>query len=1528
MFYPQSGNNEFIEIYNRSETESFDLANYKIVYYTANPDVITSAGFGTLLSPKSFAVILEGDYDFTSGIYNSIIPTNALKLKISDNSFGTSGMSNTADRPIWFLNAANDTIEHYIYSANNSAGFSDEKIIQNLDDSPNNWDNSQIYNGTPGYKNSVTPLNYDLRLRSLTILPLNPIQEENVQVFCTVDNDGLLTASSYTIEIFNDVDFDTLGTPSEMIYSQSFFSLLPTDSIAVSTNIFSITAGNYQVVSKVIFNVDEDTTNNKRIFRFTALPPPNNYNDIVINEIMYAPSTGEPEWVELYNKTDNPINLKKWKIGDNVSAATITNNDLFIQPLSYFVLSRDSSITHYFPNLTEFVSLSLPALNNTGDAVVLKDSLSVLIDSLTYSPDWGGNMDGKSLERIDFNESSILKENWGTSQSIFKATPSYINSLTPKDHDLKISSFKPKKEFSILGEKAEFEIIVHNKGLNLSQEYVVNIFNDINKDSIAQVSELIEQINGAPLPSGDSSTMNFSTSNFMLGKNYFLAKLEVIQDEDTTNNIAFTSFSGVSVNEIRNDIVINEIMYAPTSPEPEWIEIYNLSNKVIDLKNYKIADNSDTVIVIENSIILNPGEYFVITSDTTLRSYYNVLSPFISATIPSLNNSGDKLILIDSLNRTIDSLEYFPSWGGKGGKSLERTAAERSSIDSTNWKTSQSKYKATPGYINSISLKNYDVQVTDILFDPAFPFFSNNVSIFASVKNKGTSSANFNLKLWEDTDLDSLPNLMISSSDEINLLPNDSVTTQFNFTVNNLQSEKGFFVSAEFVQDQDTSNNYFYDRIIPGYPPNTVQLNEIMYSPINGEPEWIEIFNNSNDSINLKNWSITDVFTNPVTAKISEEIYLKEKSYLILTKDMSIQFFHRVIPSRIIKLSLPNLNNDIDGIVLKDNRGLTIDSVKYFNDWGGTGGRSLERISLSINSNLAVNWGSSSDFELSTPGRINSITPKQFDLSIAEISFTPRFPVRGENVFINAKVKNNGSSSANNFSVEFYIDTDSNQIVDQLLTKIEGLNLNAGDSSIFYSTTPLNNLNSKILTAVRIVFSNDEDTLNNYAEKSVEPGFSENSIIINEVMYSPVDGEPEWIEFVNISDKPINIKDWFVSDILTTPVKAFISNTELEIQPGEYFVVTRDTSFYNFHSAIDYKVQIANFGSLGNTEDGIILYDFRSGIIDSFFYNSSFGGKNGYSLERISITQATNDSSNWITSLSVDRSTPGKDNSILNIPSYQKSDLAINEIMFDPDIDNSEFVEFLNISDDSVNIGGWQIEDENQNVNKLSQTSFLIPPNQYFLLIADSMAVSKYNLGSYPFKSVLGESSLGLVNTGELILLKDVRGNTIDSIWYSDKWHNKNFLSTKNKSLERINPNLNGNDSKNWSSSVSSVGATPGSQNSIYTNNQNRTNNISVSPNPFSPDNDGFEDFTMINYTLNQQTSQVRIKIYDSRGRLVKTLLNNQPSGPTGSVMFDGIGDDGAALRIGIYIIFLEALNETEGVVETLKTTVVVARKL
>lgn len=171
--------------------------------------------------------------------------------------------------------------------------------------------------------------------------------------------------------------------------------------------------------------------------------------------------------------------------------------------------------------------------------------------------------------------------------------------------------------------------------------------------------------------------------------------------------------------------------------------------------------------------------------------------------------------------------------------------------------------------------------------------------------------------------------------------------------------------------------------------------------------------------------------------------------------------------------------------------------------------------------------------------------------------------------------------------------------------------------------------------------------------------------------------------------------------------------------------------------------------------------------------------------------------------------------------------------MYDPETNASEYVEFYNLSSEIINIGGWKFEDENNNTNKLIETSFNIPPQQYFILMADSSALTAYNLFEYQNKNIVGESSLGLVNTGELILLKDVRGNVIDSVVYNDKWNNKNIASTKGKSLERINPNLNGNDPLNWSTSVNSLGGTPGNQNSIFAENLNQSANISVEPNPF-----------------------------------------------------------------------------------------------
>ncbi|NUM62231.1 MAG: lamin tail domain-containing protein, partial [Ignavibacteriaceae bacterium] len=222
MFYPQTGPNEFIELYNSSETQSIELNSYKIKYHTSNPDIIVDAGEGTILPPKSFAIILEGDYVIGSGIYDGLIPSSALVLKISDNSFGTSGMANTTNRSVWLLNTSNDTLESYFYSANNLQGRSDEKRVMIKDSSQSNWANSLTANGTPGFQNSVTPVQFDLQLSSLSFQPLNPTIGDDVTVFVRVKNIGSNTAGNYTIEIFHDADFDSTADPEEIIFTQQY----------------------------------------------------------------------------------------------------------------------------------------------------------------------------------------------------------------------------------------------------------------------------------------------------------------------------------------------------------------------------------------------------------------------------------------------------------------------------------------------------------------------------------------------------------------------------------------------------------------------------------------------------------------------------------------------------------------------------------------------------------------------------------------------------------------------------------------------------------------------------------------------------------------------------------------------------------------------------------------------------------------------------------------------------------------------------------------------------------------------------------------------------------------------------------------------------------------------------------------------------------------------------------------------------------------------------------------------------------
>lgn len=1528
MFNPNGSNTEYVELYNLSDTESIDLNGYKFKYYTSNADVIISAGFGTILSPKSFAIVLEGDYDFTSGIYNSLIPANALILKISDNAFGTSGMANTTDRPLALSSPNNDTLEIKIYTANNGTGISDEKVLMSKDTTASNWGNSLINNGTPGYRNSVTPLENDIAVTIFNLQSNQIVVGNSFLMNATVKNLGSSTANNISVKFFFDANNNNLPEPDEMVNQQEISSLISGDTIRLVNQFVTTFAGAYRFFVSAEYIADENLVNNALSVIGNALTPSALYNDIVINEIMYAPSTGEPEWVELFNKSTSTINLKNWKIKDNTTTqANISNTDLFLEPDSFLVISNNSSISNFYNVSSKLVVISFPALNNTDDAVVIKDSNGFVIDSVYYFSSWGGSS-GRSLERIYVDSNSLPQSNWKISAGIFKGTPGRKNSVSPKNFDLSISNISSDKKYVTENETANLLVWVKNLGEQNSTEYKVQLFADLNQDSIATISELISEVSGNNLLSKDSTNFSLAVSQFTIGLNRFIVKVVFTLDEDTLNNSGYASLQKVVLNEVRNDLVINEIMYAPSIGEPEWIELFNRSSKSINLKNYKIADSNDTLTVNVNSIVINPSEYIVVTRDSSILQYYNVGSKIIKATFPTLNNDFDKVVILDSLNRTIDSLRYQSNWGGaSGGKSLERVSIDVSSTDSSNWKTNNSTAKATPGKINSVTRKQYDLQLSHIVSEPSFPISGDSVLLYARVKNIGKVNASFTIQLFDDNDFDSSSTTKIYESSIYNLGINDSIFTKIDYPILNLQSKQQFIVNVYSQEDEDLTNNSVVYTLTTGYPRNSIVINEIMYVPSGGEPEWIELYNPGPNNIILKDWAVSDILTTPVKVFIRDSVIINSGEFLVITRDSTIFNFHRTIPSKMVRVSIPNLNNDVDGIILYDERGAVMDSLLYSSTWGGTSGFSLERVSSSGSSIIQSNWGTSKDIEQSTPGRINSISQKDIDLTFSDVQFTPQYPKLGDEVNISVTVKNLGSQTSSPFSLVYKTQSDSLNAEVFVLDSLVVLGINSFDSSQIVARRTIPSLQTKTKVIIEIFSFDDSDPFNNIIQRFVEPGFAPKTILISELMYDPKNIEPEWIEIVNVSSDTVNLKNWSVSDLLTTPTKVFITSSDYIMFPQQRVVLARDTTLNSFYPGTSIQQIKTLFGTLSSTSDGVLIYDFRNAIIDSVMYKSSWGGRNGFSLERINLSGISNDSTNWATSLY--RATPGKINSVEYAPSYSRNQIIINEIMYESDIDNSEFIEFFNSSNDSVNIGGWRIEDEKRNFYKLSDTSFIIPPGELFVLLADSISLQKYsNLVTHQYKTVLSVSNLGLVNSGELILLKDLRGNIIDSVFYSDSWHNKQITTTRNKSLERINPNIASHLSSNWSTSVHSNGATPGITNSIFADNTQKSKIISIEPNPFSPDNDGYEDFTIINYNLTQSIAQVRIKVFDNKGRLVRNLANNLPSGNKGSIIFDGRDDGGNPLRIGIYIVLLEAVGIDNSVVETLKTAIVVARKL
>lgn len=410
--------------------------------------------------------------------------------------------------------------------------------------------------------------------------------------------------------------------------------------------------------------------------------------------------------------------------------------------------------------------------------------------------------------------------------------------------------------------------------------------------------------------------------------------------------------------------------------EPEWLEIHNLENRTRILTNGWISDKSRAVQVTE--IRIPAKGYAVLCRDTMLLKQYWRIPPdavVIETPLPSLNNAGDVLVLKNSDSLTLDSILYkMPS--GRKGISLERLNADSSGTTAGNWDLSQDFQRATPGYLNSITLVDYDFRIID--------FSVNNIHKHIQLRciNNGKNpidSGVVQIYFFQSTHNKSL----VFSQTFHNLQPGDTVTallSQSSFPYNWQRFQALISSPIDFRQTNDTLTKPLYIS----HPPSTIVFNEILYEPEGNCGEFIEIWNAASDTVELGGFTIIDSSESGIGDTIHiPAIDLPPQQLAVIVWDTSC-FYARFPDLRdsayvIIPHGKITLNNSGDHLKLYDPNFILQDSLTFKPSWHlpqlrDTRNRSLEKITPSLPSHRPDSWTSSGATAGSTPHAPNSIT--------------------------------------------------------------------------------------------------------------------------------------------------------------------------------------------------------------------------------------------------------------------------------------------------------------------------------------------------------------------------------------------------------------------------------------------------------------------------------------------------------------------------------------------------------------------------
>lgn len=115
-----------------------------------------------------------------------------------------------------------------------------------------------------------------------------------------------------------------------------------------------------------------------------------------------------------------------------------------------------------------------------------------------------------------------------------------------------------------------------------------------------------------------------------------------------------------AVGPVAENLRITEIMYSAQNPDEEFIELTNIGAETINLNLVRFIDGIDFIFP---RLEVSPGEQVVVVQDrSAFEARYGTDIKVAGSYSGRLNNTGERIKLVDSIGRTIMDFVYKNSW--------------------------------------------------------------------------------------------------------------------------------------------------------------------------------------------------------------------------------------------------------------------------------------------------------------------------------------------------------------------------------------------------------------------------------------------------------------------------------------------------------------------------------------------------------------------------------------------------------------------------------------------------------------------------------------------------------------------------------------------------------------------------------------------------------------------------------------------------------------------------------------------------